>query len=310
MTTSIGFVGLGAMGLLMAKQLLAKGHTVYGYDVARKPLEDFAGAGGQPVSSPREAADQVSLLILVVATADQAEAALFGADGGAAVLGEGGVVVLHSTVLPPFAQSLGERLAEMGLDLLDAPVSGGQAGAASGTLTVMASGSEAAFQAAAPALEATARKVYRLGAEPGVGSTVKMINQHLAGVHLAAAGEAMALGAACGADPRILYDVISNSAGNSWMFTDRVPHILARDFTPTSAVETFVKELGIVLDTAKGRRFPLPIAAAAHQQFLAAAAAGYGREDDIAVVKVYERLCGFEVAGGPAAPGDGEGGKD
>ena len=307
MTTKIGFVGLGSMGLPMARQLLARGHTVYGFDVARKPLEELAAAGGQPVSSPREAADLVSLLILVVATAEQAEAALFGADGGAAVLGEGGVVVLHSTVPPPFARALGERLAEMGLDLLDAPVSGGQVGAAAGTLTVMASGSEAAFAAAAPALEATARKVYRLGSEPGIGSTVKMINQHLAGVHLAAAGEAMALGAACGADPQTLYDVISNSAGNSWMFTDRVPHILKRDFTPHSAVEIFVKDLGIVLDTARGRRFPLPIAAAAHQQFLAAAAAGYGREDDIAVVKVYERLCGFEVAG---KPGGDAGGKD
>lgn len=306
MTTSIGFIGLGSMGLPMAKQLLARGHTVYGFDVAKKPLEELAAAGGKPVASPREAADQVSLLIVVVATADQAEAVLFGQDGGAAVLGDGGVVVLHSTVPPPFTKALGERLAGMGLDLLDAPISGGQVGAVAGTLTVMASGSEAAFAAAEPALEAMARTVYRLGAEPGIGSTVKMINQHLAGVHLAAAGEAMALGAACGADPRTLFDVISNSAGNSWMFTNRVPHILERDFTPHSAVEIFVKDLGIVLDTARGRRFPLPIAAAAHQQFLAAAGAGYGREDDSAVVKVYERLGGFEVAG----KGGGGDGKD
>lgn len=297
MTDKVGFVGLGSMGLPMAKQLLANGFTVYGFDVAKPALDSFAAAGGEPLGSPEAVADRVSLLILVVATAEQAEAALFGPKGGAALLGEGGVVVLHSTVPPPFMQDLGARLAEMGLALLDAPISGGRAGAEAGTLSVMASGSPRAFEMAGPALEAMAATVYRLGDAPGIGSTVKMINQHLAGVHIAAACEAMALGTACGADPDTLFEVISRSAGNSWMFSNRVPHILARDFTPLSAVEIFVKDLGIVLETAKERRFPLPIAAAAHQQYLAAAGAGYGREDDSAVVKVYERLMGIEVKG-------------
>jgi 3-hydroxyisobutyrate dehydrogenase len=297
MTISIGFVGLGSMGLPMAKQLLAAGHTVYGFDVAKPQLDAFRDAGGLPKPNPRAVADLVSLLILVVATAEQAEAALFGPDGGAAVLGEGGVVVLHSTVPPPFTEKLASRLHDMGLDLLDAPISGGRVAAEAGTLTVMASGSEAAFAAAGPALEAMAKTVHRLGDKPGVGSTVKMINQHLAGVHIAAACEAMALGTAAGADPQTLYEVITGSAGNSWMFTNRVPHILERDFTPLSAVEIFVKDLGIVLETARNKRFPLPLAAIAHQQFLAAAAAGLGREDDSAVVKVYEKLAGIEVRG-------------
>lgn len=297
MTTKIGFVGLGSMGLPMAKQLLGAGHTVYGFDIAKSAVETFAAAGGEAMATPRAVADHVSLLILVVATAEQAEAALFGPDGGAAVLGDGGVVILHSTVPPPFAEALGARLGEMGLSLLDAPISGGRVAAEAGTLTIMASGGAAAFAAAEPAFAAMARTVYRLGDRPGIASTVKMINQHLAGVHIAAAAEAMALGTACGADPDKLFEVISNSAGNSWMFSNRVPHILARDFTPLSAVEIFVKDLGIVLETAKGRRFPLPIAAAAHQQYLAASAAGFGREDDSAVVKVYERLCGIEVKG-------------
>ena len=297
MTDKIGFIGLGSMGLPMAKQLLGEGFTVYGFDVEKPAVDAFVAAGGQPRSDPRSVADLVSLLILVVATAEQAEAALFGPKGGAALLGEGGVVVLHSTVPPPFMQDLGARLAEMGLDLLDAPISGGRAGAEAGTLSVMASGSPRAFELAGPALAAMAKTVYRLGDAPGIGSTVKMINQHLAGVHIAAACEAMALGTACGADPDTLFEVISNSAGNSWMFTNRVPHILARDFTPLSAVEIFVKDLGIVLETAKARRFPLPIAAAAHQQYLAAAGSGHGGEDDSAVVKVYERLVGIEVKG-------------
>lgn len=308
MTTKIGIVGLGSMGLPMAENLLQAGHEVHGFDVAPAALEAFAAAGGKPQRSPRDVADQVALLLLVVATAEQAEAALFGPNGGAAVLGDGNTVALHSTVPPPFTESLGARLAEMGLALLDAPISGGRAGAVAGTLTVMASGSEAAFAAAEPALSVMAKSVYRLGDRPGIGSTVKMINQHLAGVHIASACEAMALGTAAGADPDKLFEVISSSAGNSWMFTNRVPHILERDFTPLSAVEIFVKDLGIVLETAKAKRFPLPIAAAAHQQFLAAAAAGYGREDDSAVVKVYERLTGTEVKG-QASKAKGRGAK-
>jgi 3-hydroxyisobutyrate dehydrogenase len=206
-------------------------------------------------------------------------------------------VLLHSTVAPAFAAALGERLAAAGHPFLDAPVSGGTVGAESGKLNIMASGPEAAFEAAAPVLAAVAGRTYRLGERPGVGSTVKLVNQLLAGVHIVAACEAMALGVRAGAEARTLFEVISNSAGASWMFANRVPHILDRDFAPLSAVEIFVKDLGIVLDTGRELRFPLPLAASAHQQFLAAAAAGFGREDDSAVVKVYERLAGIEVGG-------------
>jgi 3-hydroxyisobutyrate dehydrogenase len=162
-------------------------------------------------------------------------------------------------------------------------------------MTVMASGSPEAFDAAGPALDAIAGKVYRLGDRAGVGSTVKMVNQHLAGVHIAAACEAMALGLRAGADARQLYEVICNSAGNSWMFQNRVPHILDGDYTPSSAVNIFVKDLGIVLDAARKLSFPLPLAATAHQLYLATAAAGHGDEDDAAVIKFYAALAGLTL---------------
>ena len=136
-----------------------------------------------------------------------------------------------------------------------------------------------------------------------VRSSVKAVNQLLAGVHIAAAAEAMAFGTRAGADPRTLFEVISSSAGSSWMFGDRVPHMLDGDYAPRSAVEIFVKDLGLVLDAGRELRFPLPLAAAAHQLFLMAAAAGLGREDDAAVVKVFERLAGIRVDGGPAGDG-------
>jgi 3-hydroxyisobutyrate dehydrogenase len=221
---------------------------------------------------------------------------LYGHNGALTTLPVGATVMLCSTVPPAYVQRLAERLAEKRLLLLDAPVSGGVARAADGGLTVMASGSAAAFAACEPALAALSFRVYRLGEAPGIGSSVKMINQLLAGVHIAAAAEAMALAARAGLDPQRVFEVISNSAGASWMFSNRVPHMLTGDYTPHSALDIFVKDLGMVLDTGHALRFPLPVAAAAHQMFLMGAAAGLGRQDDAAVVKVYEQIAGIQVA--------------
>ncbi len=148
---------------------------------------------------------------------------------------------------------------------------------------------------AAPVLDAVAAKVWRLGEAIGVGSTVKMVNQLLAGVHIATAAEALALGIRAGADPTTLFEVISSSAGSSWMWQNRVPHILAGDDTPLSAVNIFVKDLGIVLDQARALTFPLPMASAAHQLFLAAAAHGEGGRDDAFVIRVWQALAGIEL---------------
>jgi 3-hydroxyisobutyrate dehydrogenase len=159
----------------------------------------------------------------------------------------------------------------------------------------MASGAPAAFERAAPYLDALAANHYRMGDEPGQGSTMKLVNQVLAGVHIAAAAEAIAFGAKAGIDPNRIYEVVSNSAGISWMFQNRVPHILADDFTPHSAVEIWLKDLGLVVDTGKELRLPMPLAAVAQQLFVMAAASGHGRLDDAAVVKVYEKLADFHV---------------
>lgn len=292
----IGVIGLGAMGLGMAKRLAGAGFAVRGYDVRAEAMSALAEAGGEEASSPAAAARDAGSLLVMVVSAAQAEAVLFGPDGAVEALPEAAVVVLSSTVPASFARSLGERLAAGGHLLLDAPVSGGVVGAESGKLTVMASGAPEAFERTEEALAAVAAKVYRLGDAPGIGSTVKTVNQLLAGVHLAAAAEAMAFGTRAGADPRTLFEVIASSAGNSWMFTNRVPHMLEGDYTPLSAVEIFVKDLGLVLDAGRELRFPLPQAAAAHQLFLMAAAAGLGREDDAAIVKVFERLAGIDVS--------------
>jgi len=270
-----GFVGLGAMGTGMAARLVHAGFEVHGFgDVRAEAVRRLASAGGRAAASAAEAVADADLCIVMVATAEQADAALFGAAGAVPRLRPGVAVVWSSTVVPDYARRLGQRLEASGHPLLDAPVSGGVVGAESGSLTVMASGRAAAFAAAESALAAMATHVYRLGDAPGIGSTVKMVHQFLARVHIAAAAEAIALGTRAGADPGVLFEVISKSAGRSWMFENRVPHMRAGDYTPLSALDIFVKDLGIVLDAGKALRFPLPLAAAAHQLYLMGAAAG------------------------------------
>lgn len=283
----VGVIGLGAMGMGVAQSLLRNGFAVHAYDVRRETLEKLAEAGAHAAQSPAWVGAAVDALVIVVVNAQQVDAVLFGENGAAAHLKPGSIVVSCVTVSPEYAEALGEKLKAMDLVLIDAPVSGGAAKAAAGQMSVMAAGDPAAFAQCEGLFAAIAGKLYRLGDQPGQGSKVKMINQLLAGVHIAASAEAMALGLRAGCNADALYEVISNSAGSSWMFQNRVPHILAGDYTPLSAVNIFVKDLGIVLDYAKKSVFPLPLSAAAHQMFMQASAAGHGGEDDSAVVKIF-----------------------
>lgn len=292
---SVGVIGLGSMGIGVARTLVKKGFDVHAFDVRPEVLKAFQKEGGIPAKTPAEVGRNVGVVIILVVNADQTSEVLFGKDGAASTLAKGSVVIASSTVAPEFAIDLDKRLEANGLLLIDAPVSGGAARAAKGELSIMGSGSKAAFRKADAVLKAIAAKVYELGDEAGTGSKVKMINQLLAGVHIAAAAEAVALGIRAGADPKVIYEVISNSAGSSWMFQNRVPHVLDGDYTPLSAVNIFVKDLGIVLDSARKMTFPLPLTAAAHQQFLAAAGAGLGYEDDISVIKVYQAQSGIKL---------------
>ena len=283
----VGIVGLGAMGMGIAQSLLRAGLEVHACDVRPETVRQLAEAGARAAATPAELAASVDALLIVVVNAQQTEQVLFGEHGAAARLKPGAVVIACATVAPEFAEALGARLLALGLRFIDAPISGGAAKAAAGQMSVMAAGAPDAFAACARIFDAICAKLYRLGEQPGQGSKVKMINQLLAGVHIAAAAEAMALGLRAGCDPDALYEVISNSAGSSWMFQNRVPHILAGDYTPLSAVNIFVKDLGIVLDYAKKSVFPLPLSATAHQMFMQASAAGHGGEDDSAVVKIF-----------------------
>jgi len=292
---SVGVIGLGSMGLGVARTLLSKGFAVNAYDVRPEVVKSFAREGGRGCATPADVGARSSVVIVLVVNADQTQEALLGKHGAAQRMARGSVVIASSTVAPAYAEQLGAELIAKGIHMIDAPVSGGAAKAAIGQLSIMASGTRESFTRAQAVLDAIAAKVYRLGDAPGMGSKVKMINQLLAGVHIAASAEAMALGIRAGVDPNVLYEVISNSAGSSWMFQNRVPHILAGDYTPLSAVNIFVKDLGIVLDSARKATFPLPLTATAHQMFLMAGAHGLGGEDDSAVIKVFQTLSGIAL---------------
>jgi len=275
------------MGGGMARSLRRAGHYVHVCDVRSDITQSFVDGGGVVCATPAKMAATCDVIMSVVVTAGQTEAVLFGEGGCASAMTAGDVFVMCSTVDPNWSITMESRLGERDILYVDAPISGGAAKAASGEITMMTSGRAEAYQKCEHLFSAMAAKVYKLGDRAGAGSKVKIINQLLAGVHIAAAAEAMALGLREGVDANALYEVITHSAGNSWMFENRMAHVLAGDYTPLSAVDIFVKDLGIVLDMARASKFPLPLASTAHQSFMHASSAGYAKEDDSAVIKIF-----------------------
>lgn len=290
-TTAIA--GLGSMGFGMACSLVKAGITTYGFDVNKDSVEKFAAAGGK-TDDLLNIASTIDCLILVVVNASQTESFLTQANLLESMK-KGAVVVSCATVSPEFAKQMEAKCNELGIHYLDAPISGGSVKAAAGNISVLASGSKDAFDTAQPALDAMAEKVFELGNSAGPGSALKAVNQLLAGVHIAAAAEAITFGISQGVDAKTTVEVISQCAGSSWMFENRGPHIANGDYTPHSAVDIFVKDLGIVNDIGHASKFATPLAATALQQFIAAAGSGLGREDDSAIAKVYARNGGVEL---------------
>jgi 3-hydroxyisobutyrate dehydrogenase len=275
------------MGLGVARSLKRAGFAVHGCDVREEAVQLFASEGGTACHSPADLGARCEVVMVLVVNAEQTEQVLLGPGGAAPTMKPGSVVIASATCHPDFVRTLCDQLSAKGIELLDAPVSGGAVGAANGTLALMTSGPDATYQKCEDVLAAISSRVFRFGDVVGLGSKVKIINQLLVGVHVAAAAEAMALGIREGIAPELLYEVIVASAGNSWAFQDRVPRIVAGDFTAMTALDIFVKDLALVLDTARSSKFPLPLASTAYQMFASAACAGYGREDDSAVIKSF-----------------------
>ena len=303
MTQKIAIIGLGSMGFGMAKSILAAGHHAYGFDVNSEAVGRFVALGGQ-TGQVSEMAPAMDCVMVVVLNATQTETVLFG-DGTNAGAGTawaqhlrpGTTIISCATVPPDFARTMAAKAADLGLNYLDAPISGGSIKAEAGRLSVLASGAEVAFKKAKPALDAVAEHVFALGSEVGAGSAMKSINQILCGVHIAAMAEAMTFGMTQGVSPAQTLEVISKCAGTSWMFENRGAHVVAGDYKPHSSVNIWLKDLGIALDIAGKAKFSAPLTAVALQQFVAASGSGYGLEDDAAVAKIYARNGGLKLPG-------------
>lgn len=292
---NVGVIGVGAMGMNVAKRLLDRGFPTFARDIRPEAENEARTAGAAVCASAAELAQQCEVVITLVVDAEQTEDVLFGEQGAAAALARGGLVIMSSTIQPLIAQALAQRLERLGLQMLDAPCSGGPAKARAGTMSMMLAGSDGALECAAPVLEAIAGPKIRISERAGDGSKAKVVNNMLAGINLAAACEAMALAIKLELDPRTIFDAISASSGASWIFSDRIPRVLSGDYAPRAAVDILRKDLSILLETAQAVRFPALVTRAAHAMYESAASLGFSEEDDAAVVKVYQALTGIEL---------------
>jgi putative dehydrogenase len=282
-------IGLGAMGIGMAANIIRTGIALNGYDLSGTQRDAFRHLGGTVHMSPATAAAGASLLIIMVVNAEQVCEVLFGDEGALHALGEDACVMLCSTIAPDDVRAIAAKLAEESVMMLDAPVSGGKTGADFGELSIMAAGPKSAFARAQPVLEAISKRVYRLGDDAGEGATYKIVHQLAAGVHLAVAAELLALGKAAGCDAELLSDVMQTSAGRSWMMLDRLPRMIESDFVARSAIDIFVKDLELVSRLGDETGLRLPVTNCALDRFREAQQLGFGRLDDSALVKIYER---------------------
>jgi L-threonate 2-dehydrogenase len=290
---TVAFIGLGAMGSAMAENLVKRQFHVTGYDTRPEAVARLEGIGGHGAKSAATAAKGADTLVLMVVNADQADAVLFGADGVAgalAVLKADATVIVMATCAPARIASMAARVETSGRTFVDAPVSGGVVGATAGTLTIMAAAKQLVFERAKPLLTAMGSNLFHLGETPGQGAAMKTVNQLLAGIHIAAAAEGLALAEKEGIDPALALKILTSGAASSWMLVNRGPRMVRDDGQVASAVDIFVKDLGLVLDAGRAAKMGLPLAAAAHQQFLAASGLGVGGRDDSQVIETYRAL--------------------
>lgn len=288
---TIAFIGLGSMGLPMTKNLLARGFAVRGFDLKPEAGEALAAAGGIRAASAAEACAGADVALLMVVNSEQAEAVLF-TDGGLAALPEDAIVVLTATCSARAVEAIGARVVKAGRRFVDAPVSGGVVGATAAQLTIMAAAPEKTLDAVAPVLDALGAKVLRIGDRPGQGTMMKTVNQLLCGVHIAVTAEAFSLAEKIGVDLEVMLDILKDSSASSWMLRDRGPRMLEAEPRVTSAVDIFVKDLGIVLETGRDSKVALPLAALAHQMFLSVSGKGGGGADDSQVIRAYRAING------------------
>ncbi len=298
MTSKIGFIGVGTMGKFMATNLLKRHYAVTAYDLNPAPIEDLREFGIESAPSCAEAAAAGDVVITMLPSSPHVEEAVLGATGALKGMRPGTVLIDMSTIDPLVSRSVARAVEAAGFRMLDAPVSGGMVGARDATLTIMVGGPADLFEECKPILEAMGTNVIHCG-DNGMGEVVKVVNNLIAGVSMAVVAEAYTIGVQAGADPKIMYDVISKSSGSCWSHDKVLPYAgvvptapVNDDFAPGFMVDLMRKDLGLAMSAAKGVKAPALLASVAHELFGAASNLGYGRRDMSAVVKAVEALTG------------------
>jgi len=294
---NVGFIGLGAMGLPMAKRVVGAGHKVLTFDLRRAPAEELAALGATIVATPAEVANETDVVITMLPADAELREVVFGAHGLLEAFGPGKILIDMTSATAEIMLAVEQALAQRGGRVLDAPVSGSTLAAADGTLTIMVGGTAELLEQVRPLLQTMGKNVLHVGGV-GQGKLVKIVNQVMAAIHLLAIGEAFSLGVKCGADPKVLYEVIKTSSGYSRMMDLRLPgFLLEGTFKPGFKLDLMKKDLNLAVDSAQAKGIPLMFGSLAAQVFSAASTAGRGGEDFSAAANFLAGLAGVKLDG-------------
>jgi 3-hydroxyisobutyrate dehydrogenase len=298
MSRPIGFIGVGTMGKLMARNLLGRHYPLTVFDLNPEPVEELREFGAEAARSCADCASRAEVVITMLPSSPHVEEAVLSAEGALAGMQPGSVLIDMSTIDPLVTRKVSDAVTTKGFRMLDAPVSGGSIGARDATLTIMVGGPADLFRECKPILECLGANVIHCG-EIGMGEVVKVVNNLIAGVSMAVTAEAYNIGLRAGADPKVLYDVISKSSGRCWShdLNHPIPGVLPTapandDYAPGFMVDLMRKDLGLAISAAKGVHAPAILAAVAEQLYGSASDMGFGRRDMSAVVKAIEALSG------------------
>ncbi|GAA0343451.1 2-hydroxy-3-oxopropionate reductase [Oceanobacillus oncorhynchi subsp. oncorhynchi] len=292
---SIGFIGLGVMGFPMASNLLRAGKELVVFDInaeqaARLPYQERVTIA----SSKEELAKQVDMVLLMLPNSPHVKEAVTGEGGLIESLPAGALLIDMSSISSTVTKEINQKLEEKNIDMLDAPVSGGQSGAMNGILTFMVGGKKENYDKALELLQIMGEKVIHCG-EVGSGQTVKIVNQLMSAVNLVSMSEGFTLGVKGGVDPEIMREVILNGSGRCWALEDRMPVILDRNFEPGFTVDLHTKDISLALEVGKELQVPLYATSLVHELFKTLQAKGEGGKDNSAVITLYEALAETEV---------------
>ena len=294
MKQSVGFIGLGIMGLPMARNLIKAGFKVIVYNRTASKCGIICSEGAEAMKSPKEVAEQCNVIITMVSDTPDVESVILGKDGVIEGIIPNSVVIDMSTISPESTKTIAGCLEEKGASMLDAPVSGGEQGAINGTLTIMVGGDPEIFNRCRPILEAMGKNIVNVGVN-GMGQTVKLMNQILVAGNLNAVVEALLFARKSGVDLEKAINAVKDGAAGSWQLANLAPRMITRDFRPGFMVDLMQKDLNLVMEAANEAKVPLPVTSIVHHMFYSLQSAGEGKNGTQALVKALERVAGIEV---------------